>query len=88
MPPAEVLPVKWTPARSRCESTAFEMSAALPGTKLITPGGRPASSRTRNTYHALSIALEAGFQTTLLPMRAGAPERLPPIAVKLKGETA
>ena len=29
-----------------------------------------------------------GFQTTTLPMRAGAQGRLPPIAVKLKGEMA
>ena len=39
-----VLPVKCTPARSRCASSLSEIVAASPGTKLITPGGRPASS--------------------------------------------
>ena len=39
-------------------------------------------------YQAESIADEAGFQTTVLPMRAGAVGRLPPIAVKLNGVTA
>ena len=37
---------------------------------------------------ALSIALDAGFQTTVLPISAGAVGRLPPIAVKLNGVTA
>ena len=39
-----VLPVKCTPARSRCDSATFEMATGSPGTKLITPGGSPASS--------------------------------------------
>ena len=34
------------------------------------------------------MALEAGFQTTVLPMSAGAVGRLPAIEVKLKGVTA
>jgi hypothetical protein len=34
------------------------------------------------------MALDAGFQITVLPMRAGAVVRFPPIAVKLKGVTA
>ena len=37
---------------------------------------------------ALSIARAAGFQITVLPISAGAAARLPPIAVKLNGETA
>ena len=36
----------------------------------------------------LSIALDAGFQTTVLPMIAGAVVKLPPIAVKLNGVMA
>ncbi len=32
--------------------------------------------------------MDAGFQTTVFPMSAGEDERLPPIAVKLKGLTA
>ena len=39
-----VEPVKWTPARSRWVSTASETVTASPGTKLTTPGGRPAAS--------------------------------------------
>ncbi|CFP63953.1 Uncharacterised protein [Bordetella pertussis] len=36
----------------------------------------------------LSDAVNAGFQTTVLPMSAGAHGRLPPMAVKLNGVTA
>ena len=32
--------------------------------------------------------MAAGFQSTVLPISAGAVERLPPIAVKLNGVTA
>src|SRR5687768_13126848 len=39
-----VLPVKCTPASSRCDRHTSEISAASPGTMLITPGGSPASS--------------------------------------------
>ena len=39
-----VLPVKWTPASSRWDRHVFEISAASPGTMLITPGGSPAAS--------------------------------------------
>src|SRR5262245_18563302 len=84
----DVLPVKCTPARSGLEIATFEIAAGFPGRKLMTPGGRPASSGTLKTYLALSIALEAGFHSTVLPLSAGAPERLPPIAVKLNGDTA
>ena len=37
---------------------------------------------------ALSMALLAGFQSTVLPISAADVGRLPPIAVKLKGVTA
>ena len=36
----------------------------------------------------LSIAVDAGFHNTVLPMSAGAVGRLPPMAVKLNGVTA
>ena len=39
-------------------------------------------------WYADSAALVAGFQSTVLPMSAGAAERLPPIDVKLNGLTA
>ena len=37
---------------------------------------------------ALRTAELAGFQTTVLPIKAGAVGRLPPMAVKLNGVTA
>ena len=40
------------------------------------------------TCHALSIALAAGFHTTVLPISAADVGRLPAIAVKLNGVTA
>ncbi|MGC4085143.1 MAG: hypothetical protein QM736_24255 [Vicinamibacterales bacterium] len=40
-----VLPVKWTPARSVCERTTSEIGPASPGTRLMTPGGMPAASK-------------------------------------------
>ena len=83
-----VEPVKCTPARSRCVSATSEIVAASPGTKLITPGGRPASSKICMMYQAESIAVAPGFQSTVLPISAGALGRLPPIAVKLNGVTA
>ena len=42
-----VLPVKWIPARSGESSRMLVICAASPGTKLITPGGRPARSSSR-----------------------------------------
>ena len=83
-----VLPVKWTPPRSRCESTTFEIIAASPVTKLMTPGGMPAASYSFIRWNAEYIALDAGFQTTVLPIRAGAVGRFAAIDVKLNGVTA
>ena len=83
-----VEPVKCTPARSRCASAMSEIMPASPGMKLITPGGSPASSSSCIVYHDDSSAVADGFQSTTLPISAGAPGRLPPIAVKLNGVTA
>src|SRR5512139_2024388 len=83
-----VEPVKWTPARSRWSRATPDTAAELPGTKLTTPGGSPAASRTLRMEWALGTAEEAGLQTTVLPMRAGEVGRLPAIEVKLKGVTA
>jgi hypothetical protein len=66
----------------------FETSAALPGTKLITPGGSPAASSSLKMYQLLRVAAVAGFHTTTLPRMAGVVGRLPPIAVKLNGVIA
>src|SRR5215211_5885531 len=78
-------PVKWTPASSGLARAASPISAPGPNTRLITPGGRPASSSRRSVYHADSAAVEAGFHTTVLPISAGDVVRFAPIAVKLNG---
>ncbi len=83
-----VEPVKCTPARSRWFSATSDTVAASPGTKLMTPGGSPAASSSFMIAKALGIADEAGFQTTVLPISAGAVGRLPAIEVKLNGVTA
>src|SRR3954453_5465001 len=80
-----VEPVKWTPASSGLARAAAPISAPGPNTRLITPGGSPASSRIRIVIQAESAWVEAGFQTTVLPIIAGEVVRLAPIAVKLNG---
>ena len=55
---------------------------------LITPGGRPACSSSFIRKYVEYTAVEAGFRITVLPIRAGAPDRLPAMAVKLNGATA
>ena len=57
-------------------------------TKLITPGGNPASSRISIINAAEYIWLLAGFQTTVFPNKAGVPGRFPAMAVKLNGVNA
>ena len=83
-----VEPVKCTPASSGAASAAPPTSAAAPGTRFTTPGGSPAASRTSMTKWAAYTADEAGFQTTVLPMSAGAVGRLPAIEGKLNGVSA
>ena len=55
---------------------------------LITPGGRPAASSSRIVKCAANCWVGDGFQTTVLPISAGAVGRLPAIAVKLNGVIA
>ena len=50
-------PVKWSPAKSGCSRRKSVISAELPGMKLMTPAGRPASTRTFMTYQLLRIAV-------------------------------
>src|SRR3954447_21705443 len=83
-----VEPVKCTPARSGLASAGSPISAPEPYTRLITPGGRPASSYSFIRKCALYAAVDAGFQMTVLPISAADVGRLPAIAVKLKGVTA
>ena len=80
--------MKCTPARAGWFKATSEIAAASPGTRLTTPGGRPASCRSCISQCADSIAVDAGFQMTVLPMSAGAVGRLAPMAVKLNGVTA
>jgi hypothetical protein len=55
---------------------------------LTTPSGSPASWNSRISQYAETIAVDAGFQTTVLPISAHELGRLPAIAVKLNGVTA
>ncbi len=83
-----VEPVKWMPARSGWFSATSETSLPSPVTRLMTPLGSPASSSTCISSTAARVCVGDGFQTTTLPMRAGAVGRLPAIAVKLNGVIA
>ena len=76
------------PGEGRVASAVPPMAAESPGMKLITPGGRPASMNACITIQFEKTAVDAGFQRTVLPASAGAIDRLPPMAVKLKGEMA
>ena len=84
-----VLPVKWMPARSGDASSASVIIAGAARQEVD-----DARRHARRLEHlasrssALSIALDAGFQIDTPPISAGAVDRLPPIAVKLNGETA
>ena len=69
-------------------SATSETSRPSPGSMLITPGGRPASSSSRMVSGAASCWVGEGFQITVLPISAGAVGRLPAMAVKLNGVIA
>jgi hypothetical protein len=83
-----VEPVKWMPARSGSARATALTSRPSPVTKLTTPGGRPACSSSRIVKCADSCWVGEAFQTTVLPISAGAVARFAPIAVKLKGVMA
>src|ERR1035437_8004081 len=72
-----VEPVKWTPARSRWGRATSETASPRPVTRLMTPGGRPASVSRSMSSDAESCWVVDGFQTTVLPSSAGAGGRLP-----------
>src|SRR5579864_6358008 len=76
------------PARSGLASTGSPTSEPEPYTRLMTPGGRPASSYSFISHHAEYAAVDAGFHTTVFPIRATEVGRFAPMAVKLKGVTA
>ena len=81
-------PVKWMPARSGWVRAALLTSMPSPVTRLITPAGSPAASNSRIVQCAANCCVGDGFQTTVLPISAGAVGRLPAIAVKLNGVIA
>ena len=83
-----VEPVNERPANSGLAIAVSETVCPDPFTTLITPGGRPASSRTRMLTALLSADFSEGFQTTVLPIRAGVEGRFTPMAVKLNGVSA
>ena len=83
-----VEPVKWMPARSGSAIATSDTVLPCPVTMLMTPGGRPASSSSSMSRCAAYCWVGAGFQTTVLPISAGAVGRLPAIAVKLNGVIA
>ena len=83
-----VEPVKCTPARSGWASATPPIVEPGPKTRLMTPGGSPAASSSRSVQYADTVAVDAGFQTTVQPMSAGDVVRFAPIAVKLNGVTA
>src|SRR5262245_3185644 len=70
------LPVKWMPPKSRCDSSCCVIIAGSPGTKLMTPSGRPASRRSCIVCHDERIAVFDGFQMTVHPISAAAVGRL------------
>ena len=76
------------PAKSGSASATSETAMPSPVTMLITPGGRPAASNSRMVKCAANCWVGDGFQTTVLPISAGAVGRLPAIAVKLNGVIA
>src|SRR6476660_2427270 len=67
-----VEPVKWMPARSGWLSATSETSSPSPGSMLMTPGGSPASSSSSMVRCAATCWVGDGFQTTALPISAGA----------------
>ena len=66
----------------------FPIWDPLPGIKLITPSGRPASLSISIIKYPDNTAVVAGFHTMVLPIMAGAVHKLPAMAVKLKGLNA
>ena len=83
-----VEPVKWMPASAGSASSTSETSRPSPVSRLITPGGSPASSSSCMVSTAASVWVGEGFQITVLPISAGAVGRFPAIAVKLNGVIA
>ena len=81
-------PVKWMPARSGWASATSDTATPSPGSRLITPAaGRPPRSSCMVKW-AANCWVGLGFQSTVLPISAGAVGRLPAIAVKLNGVIA
>ncbi len=83
-----VEPVKWMPARSGADSATSDTAMPSPGSRLMTPGGMPASSSSRMVSWAAKLCVGEGFHSTTLPISAGAVGRFAAMAVKLNGVIA
>ena len=81
-------PVKWMPASRGSASATSDTSGPSPKTRLITPAGSPAASSSCMVRYAAAAWVGEAFQSTVLPISAGAVGRLPAIAVKLNGVIA
>src|SRR5262245_53275609 len=67
MRPTSTDPVNDTTDTSGCFTSGAPTSGPVPNTRFTTPGGSPASSRTRMKFHEDSGVSSAGFKTTVLP---------------------
>ncbi|SKZ41251.1 Uncharacterised protein [Mycobacteroides abscessus subsp. abscessus] len=83
-----VEPVKWMPAKFSSASATSDIARPSPFTRLMTPAGSPASSRSLMVMCAAYACVGEGFHTTVLPISMGAVGRLPAMAVKLNGVMA
>ena len=73
----------------RVEQRRWRSAGGSPGTKLMTPGGRPAASSSLHRVVARSASRSPpASRSRCCPSAPGAVVRLPPIAVKLNGEIA
>ena len=71
--PTSVEPVKAILSTSGCSTSGAPAVSPNPGTMLITPAGKPASSINSAKYNADSGVCSAGFRTTVHPVARAAP---------------
>src|SRR5262245_31938293 len=87
--PTAALPVKVTLATRGSDTSQSPTVPPGPTTRLMTPAGRPASLKIRQSAAAVSGVVEAGFSTTALPAaNAGATLWATRLSGKLKGAMA
>jgi hypothetical protein len=87
--PVSVPPVNEIFATSGCFTSASPASSPKPVTTFNTPGGKPASPRTRASRRMLRLASSGGFTTIVLPAAsAGAIFRAASRSGKFQGTIA